>query len=713
MKISRRFIPVCAFWLAAAVSAGPLPVAYFYSHTEASDPTNVRVTVEVRPRAEDLGATRNLYVFAILDRKPQILTSAGWEKITSRQEIPAFKTQALRERQSLEVLSEFDGVASAGTALFVGYGESFQAMIDQETYDLVYTASVAGADDPLVDEQWFLQNFGQNAFAGEGGVPGEDLRVGPVHQAGILGQDVVLAIVDDGMEIAHPDLRENVIPGASVNTIDGSDDTSAPSGSHGTSVAGIAASRGWNNIGGRGVAPEARLKAYNLLAEESQRPGGASVASQLRALGARPADAQPIEAPPDAPEAPTEATPENSQALVEGLLDFGQDVWVFNQSFGITMVGVVPGNTIEHRIRRYGVTALRAGLGAVFVKSAGNDFKDLMPELMRRQENVCQAANAAGVGCGSAQAWDNTWMENLVVGALNADGVRSSYSSVGANLLVSAPGGESGIAHPAMVTTDLSGCERGIVKPSMRPLVPPFNTGHDYQNNPRCDYNSRMNGTSSAAPSTSGVVALMLAANRALSWRDVRHILVNSARQVDPDQPGVTIDVPGSGSFQAEYPWITNAAGLHFHNWYGFGAVDAQAAVAMAESWTQSLPPLRDAAAESPEQLGLRIPDAKVAGLAQTLELDQGLSAEFVRIRLDVEHPRPSDLAVELISPSGTRSLLLTPFASLMHPNMNGALASNAFYGESCAGTWTLRLTDVRRNQVGTFNDWSILCRGH
>ena len=63
----------------------------------------------------------------------------------------------------------------------------------------------------------------------------------------------------------------------------------------------------------------------------------------------------------------------------------------------------------------------------------------------------------------------------MVVGALGADGAKSSYSSVGASLWVSAPGGEYGYNDnyvysdnlaPAMMTTDLSSCDRGYISPN-------------------------------------------------------------------------------------------------------------------------------------------------------------------------------------------------------------------------------------------------------
>ena len=40
------------------------------------------------------------------------------------------------------------------------------------------------------------------------------------------------------------------------------------------------------------------------------------------------------------------------------------------------------------------------------------------------------------------------------------------------------------------------------------------------------------------------------------------------------------------GGYIAEPGWTTNAAGYKFHNWYGFGAVDTDAAVTLAKNYT-------------------------------------------------------------------------------------------------------------------------------
>ena len=73
-------------------------------------------------------------------------------------------------------------------------------------------------------------------------------------------------------------------------------------------------------------------------------------------------------------------------------------------------------------------------------------------------------------------------------------------------------------------------------------------------------------------------------ANNNLTGRDVKYILAKTAEKVHSTVSGIWL-----GGIQAELSWTTNAASFNFHNWYGFGRVDVDAAVTMAESYTSHL----------------------------------------------------------------------------------------------------------------------------
>ncbi|GAL07987.1 extracellular serine protease [Photobacterium aphoticum] len=68
--------------------------------------------------------------------------------------------------------------------------------------------------DPLFTHQWHLRNTGQTAFSQSAGTPGQDMNLWITHLLGIQGVGVNVAIIDDGLEINHPDLAANIRPGS-------------------------------------------------------------------------------------------------------------------------------------------------------------------------------------------------------------------------------------------------------------------------------------------------------------------------------------------------------------------------------------------------------------------------------------------------------------------------------------------------------------------
>ncbi|XLM22894.1 proprotein convertase P-domain-containing protein, partial [Chromobacterium piscinae] len=91
------------------------------------------------------------------------------------------------------------------------------------------------------------------------------------------------------------------------------------------------------------------------------------------------------------------------------------------------------------------------------------------------------------------------------------------------------------------------------------------------------------------------------------------------------------------------------------------------------------------------------IPDGDEKGVESVFNQPADLTVEAVQILVDAEHGRASDLAVELISPSGTRSVLLSPRTALVGGTYGlnqQRLLSNHFYGEPAKGQWRLRVID-------------------
>ena len=225
----------------------------------------------------------------------------------------------------------------------------------------------------------------------------------------------------------------------------------------------------------------------------------------------------------------------------------------------------------------------------------------------------------------------------------------------------------------------------------------------------RSRYRYDFGGTSSAAPVVSGVAALVRSANPSLTWRDVKLLLAASARQNDPANSGWEEGAQEYGSETERY----------FYNpEYGFGVVDAKAAVDLAESWT-NLPPMETSRVRSGE-MELTIPDASDGAASTTVSSSLTLGpeagfTEFVEVHIHFDHPSFRDLEVELQSPAGTVSKLAVPYEGARERELRTTFrfGSARHLGEDPSGEWTLKLTDHLAEQEGSIRWWGIKVYGH
>ncbi|WP_329839304.1 S8 family serine peptidase [Stenotrophomonas geniculata] len=530
--------------------------------------------------------------------------------------------------------------------------------------------------DPLAGRQWHLLNTGQAVLGDTLPVAGNDLNVDGLFRNGIRGQGVTIAIVDDGLQIAHPDLAANVAAVAGKNFANQSNNPS-PSNpdrdNHGTMVGGIAGAVGANNLGVRGVASAATLKGFNFLASNAQG---------------------------------------NSNSNIEYSWWDGAevaDVGVFNNSWGSS-----PGNPnlplaySQNDITAYeqAMSGTRGGRGGIYVKAAGNNHNN---GARSDGTDICSAdTKSRNTGCIPAGRDPRNNLFNVItVAAVRADGVRSSYSSTGSALWVSGFGGENGWQRqvvpgqlairydPAILTTDVTGCAQGSNKnTSLRNTL----DGDQSAIDSTCNYTGKMNGTSAATPMVSGVAALLLETNPNLSYRDVKYILATTATRNDPNRAAVThsdgrVLVPG---------WTVNAAGRAYSNWYGFGVVNAARAVEVAENF-QSLGALVDSGWRNTTRT-VAIGNTSAAAARLTFQLANGArNIESVQLGFRVNHSNTRQLQFVLVSPSGTRSVVQPAFTAI-GSGLNGVqrnftnwdlLSSNAFLDENATGTWTLEVTDL------------------
>ncbi len=341
-------------------------------------------------------------------------------------------------------------------------------------------------NDPLFTAQWHLDNTGQN-----GGTALQDVRALPAwKRVGGGDPSIVIAVIDDGIDLDHPDLKANIWKNPTRGArdqhgrdfVDDSDpfnprpkvfnapfDDTDTNDIHGTPCAGVAAAVGNNRKGVAGIAWNCRLMAVKILAGPDLAP---------------------------------------NDRIADAIRYASQHADILSCSWDVAQHP-----DIESAIQ-YAVSRGRRGRGSVMFAATGNESR-------------------ARIGFPSSN-------ESVVaVGACNDRGVRSSYSNYGDGIDLVAPSDDS--RRQGITTTDVS----------LR--------GKGYAAGAYCD---DFGGTSSATPLAAGIGALVLSANKSLNWKAVRDILTRSADKIDT----------ANGRYQDGYS-----------KKYGFGRVNAEAAVSSAE----------------------------------------------------------------------------------------------------------------------------------
>lgn len=302
-----------------------------------------------------------------------------------------------------------------------------------------------------------------------------------------------------------------------------------------------------------------------------------------------------------------------------------------------------------------GVTEGRNGKGVIYIFASGNSL------------HLGADTNFEGFGTNTKMA--------MAVGAIGKDGLVSTYSTQGASLFVSAPGGDITNSVSNIVTANING---------------------------GCSDASQ--GTSFAAPIVSGVVALMLEANSELTYRDVQSIIATTSQAVEDE---------------LDYTAGTNAANRWHSNYYGFGIVDAIAAVEAAERWgnigTETMVQVQSST------LNREIPDDETTSIQEILMVAplNPLTIESVYIHIKLEHSSRGHLKIKLTSPSGTESILTPgrrPENTQQAESVWWKLMSWKFWGEDPSGEWTMSVVDLKKGDAtfeGTCADyeWNVFDR--
>jgi subtilisin-like proprotein convertase family protein len=155
------------------------------------------------------------------------------------------------------------------------------------------------------------------------------------------------------------------------------------------------------------------------------------------------------------------------------------------------------------------------------------------------------------------------------------------------------------------------------------------------------DCTADFGGTSSACPLVAGIVALMLEANPSLTWRDVQEILLTTADVND----------------FADSDWIKNGAGRYVNHKYGFGRVNAGAAV-RAAAVHKKLGDIQQYGSEVVVVNEEFVDNNTQNPIVSSVHVKDSFRVEYVEVVVHINHTAASDLEITLTSPSGTVSVL-------------------------------------------------------
>lgn len=313
---------------------------------------------------------------------------------------------------------------------------------------------------------------------------------------------IVVAIIDDGFDLSHPDLRGN---GKIVSPKDYADQDDHPfpkvGNFHGTPCAGIAIAE-WNGVGIVGIAPNCAFM---------------PVRFQF----------------PDRGE---------DFRLIEIFKEVGDRSDVISCSWGPPPVDWQLSEALHETLKQVATVGGRRGKGCTICFAAGNCNAPINAPHVNQflwLHPVSGERRTSGRIVNGLAIHPNV----IAVAASTSLDKHAAYSNWGAEINVCAPSNNS---HPTRPDRQLPG------EPIWTTDNEPFGDGFS----PNSRYTNRFGGTSSAAPLVAGVAALVLSANPALSAAEVKEILQTTADKIVDPSPDITGMNRGRYDRNGHCPWF-------------------------------------------------------------------------------------------------------------------------------------------------------------
>eukprot|EP01125_Pyxidicula_operculata_P020305 TRINITY_DN7491_c0_g1_i1.p1 TRINITY_DN7491_c0_g1~~TRINITY_DN7491_c0_g1_i1.p1 ORF type:complete len:689 (+),score=115.28 TRINITY_DN7491_c0_g1_i1:1082-3148(+) len=560
--------------------------------------------------------------------------------------------------------------------------------------------------DPLLTNQWHLHNITDEDTHSH-------INVIKVWEMGITGKGVVIAIIDDGIDLSHPDLEPNWLPGqANWNFYQRSSDIQPkdPKDWHGTACAGLAVAHSNNDICGVGVAPNANFTGIVMLQEDLTH---------------------------------TDATAAQALSHEYDINHIYSNSWG-PEDDGRRLEGPGP-LTIQAMMRA--IEKGRSGLGSLYVWAAGNgkQYKDNC-----NYDGYANSRYVATFGAISKSGVATPYSEpcSSLIGVLPSGDGRHMMTTT--DVTCSSPTSGSTYSTSGFATSSTTSSTTSNESPSSStPVIPSELYG-------KC--NVKFSGTSAAAPLAAGIAALILEANPNITWLDFQYILKLSATKNDP----------------LNWSWFLNGVGTWVSHSYGFGLIDSYLAVKIALNWTKHIqevshtyimevnrniteknpflssssfstsytsdPSYLDYSSSSgssnigPSNSNNNNNNEPTTTTPPTISnylitmyrlrqkgfmmsnvfVNNSIVLHHVEIVVYIKHPIRGNLDIRLVSPSGTESILAEQHDDKGQDYHYWKFTTILIWGENSFGNWTLAIDDTsyQPDHFATLVSWSLTMYG-
>ncbi|KAF7787765.1 hypothetical protein PRUB_a2249 [Pseudoalteromonas rubra] len=545
-------------------------------------------------------------------------------------------------------------------------------------------------DDARFDELWGLHNTGQT-----GGVEDADIDAPEAWDISIGSRDVIVGVIDTGVDYTHPDLAANMwqnpgeIPGDGidndnngyiddiygVNAITGSGDPMDDQG-HGTHVSGTIGATGNDATGVVGVNQEVSIVGCKFL----NSSGSGSTSDAIECID-----------------------------YMVSLKQAGHNVRVLNNSWG--------GGGFSQTL----ADAITASENAdiLFVAAAGNGAvdNDSNPHYPSSYEHDSVFSIASTTDNDTMSSFSQWGLASVDMGA------------PGSAILSTVPGGGySSFSGTSMATPHVAGVAALVL--SIDPTLDAISLKNLLMQSG--DANAALDGKTVAGTRLNAHQALIDAdpapgfrmgvtpggqeitagetASYEFSFTSVADWQGDIALTLDSPLPGAVLSQSTVTPGNTVTLTVPTTADTQWGN-YSFTVNATSGDLADSKSVNLSVLPQGLSDFSYDNTTAVDIPDNDATGISSVITVADDITIFDSNTLVDITHTYIGDLLVTLTSPAGT-SVTLHNRAGGSADNLVETFNSAAFNGEAARGDWTLNVSDNAGVDTGTLNSWTLTLTG-